>query len=157
MNEMNISKIGEVSQAEDGFSIKLKKEFRTGLTAIDGFSHLDIIWWADRLNPEFRNQLIIDKPYKKGPEKIGVFATRAEYRPNPIAVSTVYVIKIDHDNGIIYTPYIDAFPGTAVLDIKPYHPSTNITKSVSVPKWCSHWPSSMEDSASFDWEAEFNF
>ena len=43
MNEMKISKIGEVSQAEDGFSIKLKKEFSAGLTAIDGFSHLDII------------------------------------------------------------------------------------------------------------------
>jgi tRNA-Thr(GGU) m(6)t(6)A37 methyltransferase TsaA len=158
MSEIKIKAIGEVQQSEDGFVIKLKNEYKEGLAGLDGYSHLDIVWWADQTDdPEFRNRLIVDKPYKKGPARVGIFSTRSQIRPNPIALTPVYVIKIDHEQGTVYIPYIDAEPGTPVLDIKPYLPSTDIVKNVSVPEWCSHWPSSIEDSASFDWEKEFNF
>ncbi|MCP4177093.1 MAG: tRNA (N6-threonylcarbamoyladenosine(37)-N6)-methyltransferase TrmO, partial [bacterium] len=97
------------------------------------------------------------KPYKKGPDKVGVFATRSPVRPNPIALSLIYIINIDYDKGLIYIPYIDADIGTPVLDLKPYHLSTDNPASVSVPEWCSHWPKSIEQSGEFNWEAEFNF
>ena len=155
---IKITPIGDIQPVEDGFAITLKKEYKDGLTAIQGFSHLDIIWWAHNIeeNQIFDN-ILSSKPYVSGPDRIGVFATRSQIRPNPIAITPVYVLKVDYENGIIYTPYIDAEPGTPVLDIKPYHPSTNIVKSITVPEWCRHWPKNIEDSASFNWEQEFNF
>lgn len=157
MKEMKITAIGEVQETEGVFAVRLRKEYREGLLSIEGFSYLEIIWWAHRYDDEQRKTIVIDRPYKKGPEKIGVFATRSEIRPNPIAITPVYVIRIDHEEGIIYTPWIDADPGSMVLDIKPYHPSMNIVSDPAVPDWSSHWPASIEESASFDWEAEFNF
>jgi tRNA (adenine37-N6)-methyltransferase len=158
MNEMNITAIGKVQQWEDGFVIKLKNKYKEGLVGLHGYSHLNIIWWADQTDdPEYRKKLIVDKPYKKGPARVGIFSTRSQIRPNPIALTPVYVIKIDHEKGMVYIPFIDAEPDTPVLDIKPYLPSTDIVKNASVPEWCRHWPVSVEDSASFDWEEEFNF
>lgn len=158
MMNIIISEIGVINPVEDGFSITLKKEYRDGLTAVKGFTHLDVIWWAHNSEGiQYPDKNVITKPYVKGPDKIGVFATRSQIRPNPIAITPIYVVKIDYGNGIIYTPYIDTEPGTPVLDIKPYQPSTNIIKNVSVPLWCRHWPKSVEDSANFNWENEFNF
>ncbi|MBN2435529.1 MAG: SAM-dependent methyltransferase [Spirochaetes bacterium] len=155
---MKITEIGEVQSAEDGFAIQLKEEYREALTGIEGFSYLDIIWWANLTDtPDYRGILITDKPYKKGPEKLGIFATRSQIRPNPIAVTPVYVLSVNRDTGTVYTPYIDAEIGTPVLDIKPYHPCTDIVQNVSVPSWCEHWPKSVEESGEFNWEAEFNF
>ncbi len=158
MNNMNISAIGEVQRSKDGFAIKLKDEYKDGLTGLEGYSHLAILWWANQTyEPGCRKITVMDKPYKNGPDKIGIFATRSPMRPNPIALTSIYVNKIDREKGIVYTPYIDAEPDTPVLDIKPYHPSADIVKNVSTPKWCSHWPKSIEESASFNWEDEFNF
>jgi hypothetical protein len=65
------------------------------------------------------------------------------------------ILEIDHDSGAIVVPYIDAEDGTPVIDIKPYHPATDRVRDVSVPDWCSHWPKWHEDSAGFNWAAEF--
>ncbi len=154
---MELKKIGLVKQSEDGFSIVLNKEYREALVGIEGYQNLHIIWYANNLPDNPYNGYVIDKPYVKGPDKIGVFATRSQIRPNPICMSIITVLKIDVENGIIYTPYIDTFPDTPVIDIKPYLPATDIVKNVSTPKWCSHWPKCLEESAYFDWEAEFNF
>lgn len=157
MEKCMIKKIGNVKSENGIFAIQLEKEFIPGLTNIDGFQYLQVIWWG-HLNDtiEKRNVLVANKPYKKGPEKIGVFATRSDYRPNPILITTIQVLKIDYEAGIIYTPYIDAIDGTSVLDIKPYHRIERI-KECGVPTWCEHWPKYYEEAASFDWENEFNF
>ena len=78
------------------------------------------------------------KPYTKGPETIGIFATRSPARPNPIALSVAPVIDIDIAPGIIRVAYIDADDATPVLDIKPYFPATERVRDVSVPAWSSH-------------------
>ena len=158
MNNFTVSAIGEVVMSDGGFAVKLNPAFRDGLASLEGFSHVNVIWWAHNCDdPEQRASVLLEKPYKKGPEKIGVFATRSPSRPNPLAVTAVYVIRIDRKEGMIYTPYIDAEPGTPVLDIKPYSPCTDITRQCSVPAWCSHWPASIEESGDFNWEKEFNF
>ena len=155
--DFQIKPIGSINETNGDYCIKLDKEFIPGLSCIDGFSHLAVVWWGNLYDkPEFRSSLIVDKPYKKGPEKIGVFATRSPVRPNPILLTTVQVQKIDFEKGIIYTPYIDAENGTPVLDIKPYHPMERI-KSCSVPEWCDNWPLWYEDTASYDWQKVFNF
>ncbi|MBN1501845.1 MAG: SAM-dependent methyltransferase [Spirochaetes bacterium] len=155
---MELTEIGKINQQDGLFSIQLHEKYKKGLTNIEGFSLLNILWWADQTEDEaYGSDYVIRKPYVKGPESIGVFATRSQIRPNPVCITPVSVFKIDQAAGIIYTYYIDAFPGSSVIDIKPYLPSTDIAKNVSVPEWCSHWPDSIDSSADFDWEAEFNF
>jgi tRNA-Thr(GGU) m(6)t(6)A37 methyltransferase TsaA len=149
--------IGFVHVVDQTFSIRLEKEFIPGLTGVNGFSHLEIVWWGHLLDtPNNRSNLTFEKPYKKGPEKLGVFATRSPVRPNPVLTTTVAVLHIDYDKGIVFLPYIDAENGTPVLDIKPYHKLERI-KECNVPAWCNHWPAWNEDSATFNWQNEFNF
>ena len=155
--KIGIDPIGFVHRENGVFCIKLKKEMTPALTNIDGFSHLQIIWWGHLYaSEEQRSSLLNEKPYKKGPGKIGVFATRSPVRPNPVLISNVYVQKIDNEKGIIYTPYIDAEDETPVIDIKPYHKSERV-KDCTVPDWCKHWPEWDEDTADFNWEDEFNY
>jgi len=156
-NTYKIQKIGKVI-AENGFySVQLDKQFIPGLTNISGFKYLQVIWWGHlHDSPQNRASLIIDKPYKKCPDKLGVFGTRSEIRPNPILVTTIQVIKMDMEAGKIYTSYIDAENDTDVLDIKPYHLIERI-KDCEVPDWCQHWPKWYEEAATFDWQNEFNF
>lgn len=156
-NAYLIHKIGKVNAERGIFSIQLEKEFIPGLKNIDGFQYLQVIWWGHLYdNPENRANLVIEKPYKKGPDKLGVFSTRSEVRPNPILITNIQVTKIDMVAGRIYTPYIDAENGTDVLDIKPYHLSERV-KNCNVPSWCEHWPKWYEEAAAFDWQNEFNF
>lgn len=155
---MNLIEIGIVEQNTNHYFIKLHKKYVDGITSIEGFSHLKIVWWAENSEiAEYENGVIIKKPYTKGPDSVGVFATRSQIRPNPVCITTVMVKDIDYKKGIISTYFIDALPGSSVLDIKPYLPSNDIVKNFAVPSWCSHWPKNLEEAADFDWESEFNF
>lgn len=123
---------------------------------MDGFSHLNILWWFDGCDdPASRALQEIPKPYRSAPDSLGIFATRSPQRPNPLALTPVYVLGVDHKSGVIQTPFIDARDGSPVLDIKPYHPALNRVRDASVPSWCQHWPKCYEDSGEYDWSREF--
>jgi len=155
-NEFTIKAIGFVKSDNSSFSIVIADEWKSALKELDGFSHIQIVWWCHLCdNAEYRKTTISKKPYKNAPDTIGIFATRSPVRPNPLAISSVAIISIDHKNGIIKVPFIDAENGTPVIDIKPYHPATERIKEVRVPDWCDHWPKWYEDSAKFDWSSEF--
>lgn len=157
MKEFIINPVGYIKN-EKGFKIEVNKEYVKALKGLNDFKHIVIIYWFDKVdNNKCRSTLIEKKPYKKGPEELGVFATRSPLRPNPLAIETVYVIDIDEESGIIEIPYIDALNNTPVLDIKPYTPSIDKVESPIVPDWCSHWPKCYEESGKFNWEDEFNF
>ena len=152
-----ISPIGFVRKESEyeGF-LEIEKPFQKALKKLDGFSHINVLWWCHLVDNEDQRRVTeCDKPYKKAPDRVVIFATRSETRPNPIALTVVPVLSIDHKTGIIYVPFIDAENDTPIIDIKPYHPATDRIKKVSVPKWCDHWPKWYEESAEFDWEAEF--
>ena len=152
----NIKKIGTIHGRDFNFTLNLDNEYIKGLTEIKGFSHLQILWWAHAVSENDRNRLLETKPYTKGPDTIGTFATRSPLRPNPILLTTIYVQKLDLEKGIIHTPYIDADDGSPILDIKPYHLIERV-QNCQVPDWCSHWPAYYEEAGNFNWEAEFNF
>jgi len=155
---LKLNEIGHVEAYGGEFKVILDDKYKEGLKGLEGFSHLQIVWWFNGCdNSEDRSILINDKPYTKGPDKMGTFATRSPERPNPIGISVSEVKKIDYEKGIIYLTYLDAYTGTPILDIKPYTPSVDKVEKVSVPDWCSHWPKSYDDSEDFDWEKEFNF
>lgn len=155
---MQLKTIGKVECDENGFGLKLDGSYTKALKGLEGFSHVLVLWWFSGCDDErSRSTLIQSKPYAKGPEEIGTFATRSPERPNPIAVSVSGVMFIDTGNGIVGLDYIDAEPGTPILDIKPYTPSADRVENPTVPAWCSHWPGSYETSGDFDWSEEFNF
>ncbi len=157
MEKIEVSAIGKTGFHDRLFTVEIDELYRAGLMNIEGFGFLQVLWWGHLYaKPAQRRIITVDKPYKKGPDKLGVFATRSPVRPNPLLLSVIQVIRIDAKAGIIYTPYIDAEPGSPVVDIKPYHGSDRI-KNLSVPDWCKHWPEWYEDSAAFDWHKEFNF
>ena len=150
--------IGKVKNDETGAFIQLEPEYIPRLQALEGFSHINVVWWfSDCDNEKDRKELQTEQPYKGALEIMGVFATRSPARPNPIALTAAEVIGIDYDNGIIRVTFIDANNDTPVLDIKPYTPSFDRVEIPSVPAWCSEWPKSTEASGYFDWGQIFNF
>lgn len=155
---MKLEEIGHAECGNGTFRIVLEEKYRAGAEGLDGFSHLQILWWFSGCdNSGDRSVLTVDKPYKNGPETLGTFATRSPERPNPIGCSVCEVKSIDRENGVITLAYFDAFTGTPILDIKPYQPSVDRVEAPAVPAWCSHWPKDCETSGKFDWEKEFNF
>jgi len=154
--EFKLSPIGYVRAGADGFRLEIKKEYLPALKGLEGFSHVNVFWWCHLCDDkEYRTILQCEQPYKNSPAQMGIFATRSPLRPNPIALTAASILRVDYDSGVIHIPYIDAEDGTPIIDLKPYHPSADRIRDVAVPEWCSHWPKWREDSASFDWEAEF--
>ncbi|MGI6152916.1 MAG: SAM-dependent methyltransferase [Christensenellaceae bacterium] len=153
-----VKQIGIIRTGAEDAKIILDRAFAPALAGLDGFSHLNLLWWFSECDDNAsRNALQEKTPYKKAPAVLGTFATRSPRRPNPLALFCVEICYIDMENAVIGITYTDAADGSPVLDIKPYTPSLDRVGSPEVPAWCAHWPQSMEDSGSFDWAQEFNF
>ena len=88
-------------------------ELEEGLTDIEGFSHLFIIWVFDRAAGY---DLLATPPADSRPH--GVFATRAPRRPNPIGLTVVELLR--REGPRLHVRGIDMLDGTPILDIKPY-------------------------------------
>ena len=158
MENYKVNPIGWIRCREEGTFIELEKAYIPALKGLDGFSHLNVIWWFSGFDDEqSRSLLQCEQPYKGAPERMGIFATRSPLRPNPIALTASEVIHIDYETGVIQIAFIDADNNTPVLDIKPYTPSFDRIETPGVPGWCSSWPVSSEASAEFDWESVFLF
>lgn len=150
-----VREIGTVEAAQGEWRIRFRPEVKKALTGLEGFSHLQVYWWAHLLDSvEMRSLTVTEKPYKRGPDSLGIFATRSPARPNPIAMTVVPVTWIDAAEGILGIAYIDAENGTPVLDVKPYYGMERV-KDYALPSWCAHWPAWYEDAGDFDWAAEF--
>lgn len=158
MTEYKIFPVGRIHNSEEGTIIELQNQYIPALKGLEGFSHIQVIWWFSHCDNEAsRSTLQENQPYKNSPKVMGTFAMRTPLRPNPIALTTTEVLHIDEENGRLQIAYIDAANDSPVLDIKPYTPSLDRIESPKVPTWCSHWPKSSEESADFPWENEFNF
>jgi tRNA (adenine37-N6)-methyltransferase len=155
--EYTIRPIGNVQVQGELYTINLEKEYFSGLTHIEGFSHLWIMWWAHLSDqPEARNRFMAKNVFKNAPSETGVFASRTPERPNPIMFSLIKLESIDIENGILTTSFIDAENGSPVLDIKPYFPMERIRKC-HTPTYYRHWPQWSEDAENFNWKDELSF
>lgn len=158
MAHFEVFPIGKIKNSESGSFIQIEPAYIPALTGLEGFSHINVIWWFSKFDTkEARSVLQTPQPYKNAPETMGVFATRSPVRPNPIALTAVEVMDIDYQTGLIQIAYIDADDATPVLDLKPYTPSLDRAQTPAVPQWCCDWPQSIEQSAYFAWEEVFNF
>ena len=88
-------------------------ELERGLTDIEGFSHLYVLWVFDR-SEGF--ELMVTPPTDERPH--GVFATRSPRRPNPIGLTVVQVLS--REGRRVHVRGVDMLEGTPILDIKPY-------------------------------------
>ena len=93
--------------------IEIQPDLEQGLTDIEGFSHLFIIWAFHKADG---CSLLGTPPSDNRPH--GVFATRSPRRPNPIGLTVVELL--DRDGPRLRVRGVDMLDGTPVLDIKPY-------------------------------------
>ena len=105
--------------------IIFEPEFRNpdAIRGLEDFSHLWLIWNFSQSKPT--ESLTVRPPRLGGNKRMGVFATRSPFRPNPIGLSCVKIerIEIDADLGpIISVLSADLMDGTPIYDIKPYIP-----------------------------------
>ncbi len=101
-------------------------EFRNpdALRGLEGFSHLWLIWVFDRA-ARAQWSPTVRPPRLGGNARLGVFATRSPFRPNPVGLSVVELAGIEEtaDRGpVLHIRGADLMDGTPVLDIKPYLP-----------------------------------
>jgi tRNA-Thr(GGU) m(6)t(6)A37 methyltransferase TsaA len=94
-------------------TLEIFEAFAIGLTDIEGFSHLYLLWEFDRAGGF---DLIGTPPTDTRPH--GVFATRSPRRPNPIALTVVELLR--RDGRMLEVRGVDMLDGTPILDIKPY-------------------------------------
>jgi len=94
------------------------------LRGMDGFSHLWLIWEFSE-NKEAGWSPTVRPPRLGGNQRVGVFATRSPFRPNPIGLSCVKLEGVDlstPDGPVLFVSGADLVDGTPILDIKPYLP-----------------------------------
>jgi tRNA (adenine37-N6)-methyltransferase len=93
--------------------LEIRPELEAGLTDIEGFSHLYVLWVFDRAEGY---SLHATPPTDTRPH--GVFATRSPRRPNPIALTVVRLLR--REGRKLFVHGVDMVDGTPILDIKPY-------------------------------------
>lgn len=92
------------------------------LRGLDGFSHLWLIWQFSEVKQDGWHPTV-RPPRLGGNTRMGVFATRSPYRPNPIGLSCVKLERVELDTPqgpTLYVSGADLMDGTPILDIKPY-------------------------------------
>ena len=151
--------IGEVKADERSgvFQVQVFTPFRDALQQLVSFSHVIVFWWADgHDNPQDRAILTTELPYARG-LNAGVFACRSEYRPNPICITTMPILGLDEETGVLTLPWIDARDGSPVIDLKPYIPVSDRIRDFSVAEWMRTWPEWMEDAGAYFAENPIDF
>lgn len=97
------------------------------LRGLDGFSHIWLLWCFSQ-HAEKDWQPTVRPPRLDGSSRLGVFATRSPFRPNPIGLSLVRLDGIDletPEGPILRVSGPDLLDGTPLFDIKPYLPYTD--------------------------------
>ena len=110
-------------------TVVFEPEYRNpdALRGLEGFSHLWLIWkFSEAVTEEWSPT--VRPPRLGGNTRLGVFATRAPYRPNPIGLSSVKLIGIEKTEElgtVLKISGADLMDGTPIYDIKPYLPYTD--------------------------------
>lgn len=147
-NQITLYPVGRVvADAERGhFRLQIEEPYRPALRGLGSCTHAIVLWWAAEAARD--GDLVVDLPYAPG-RRSGVFANRSEARPNPIALTTSFILAVDEAAGTVDLAWIDAFDGSPVLDIKPYLPMSDRVLSAEYPQWLQGFPGSLEEAAEF--------
>ncbi len=88
--------------------------------AVRGLEGFDYCWliWGFSLNPSDPRHLTVRPPRLGGNERVGVFASRSPFRPNPLGLSCVRIGSVEA--GVLKVYGADLADGTPIYDVKPY-------------------------------------
>ena len=106
--------------------IVFEKEYQNeqAFRGLEGFSHIWVIWQFSKAIREDWSPTV-KPPRLGGNKRMGVFATRSPFRPNPIGLSCLKldsIVKDEKDGIVLNVSGIDMMDGTPIYDIKPYLP-----------------------------------
>ena len=106
-------------------TVVFEPEYRNpdALRGLEGFSHLWLIWEFSANSGNGEWQPTVRPPRLGGNERMGVFATRSPFRPNPLGLSCVEIDSIESDTPdgpLIHVKGADLMDMTPIYDIKPY-------------------------------------
>ena len=122
----------EIKHRKAVSKIILFKKLTKALDGIKDFSHLFIIFYMHKISKNERKFLKVHPRGRTDLPLLGVFSTRTPYRPNPIGVTLVKLVR--KKGNVLIVRGLDAWNGTPVLDIKPFD-YWDIAKKIRVPKW----------------------
>ncbi len=110
--------------------IIINKRFADSLDGIEGYSHIIVVYWMDRI----KDYLVKHRPQgNPGVPVVGIFACRCPQRPNPIAITTVRLLG--RRRNVLTVIGLDVLDGTPVIDIKPYWPQYDKAGNAKIPRW----------------------
>ena len=109
--------------------IILEPEYRNPQVykGIEEFSHIWLLWEFSEAKKEHWSATV-KPPRLGGKKRMGVFATRAPFRPNNIGLSCVKLDRVEQDEKdgpVLWVAGVDLLDGTPIYDIKPYIPLTD--------------------------------
>jgi len=110
----------------------LDTNMEEALEGLEEFSHIIVVFWMHKV-PQERD--IPTKVHPRGRQNlplVGLFATRAPYRHNPIGISVV--ILLERQKNVLKVEGLDAIDGTPIIDIKPYLPRDTVADA-TFPGW----------------------
>lgn len=113
--------------------IVLNPAYEEALTGLEDYSHLYVLFWLSRVRKAQRRMMKIHPKSRQDLPLVGVFATRTQYRPNPIGLTMVNVLE--RNDNVLRVKGLDALNGTPVIDIKPISPRHEFPKQFRVPNW----------------------
>lgn len=113
--------------------IVVHEDLVDGLAGIEAWSHLIVLFWMPQTRP-WPGPLLTHPRHRDDLPLIGVFAGRGRERPNPIGLAVVELLR--RQGNVLSVRALDAFDGTAVLDIKPYD-AYDIVERPRAPHWWS--------------------
>ena len=137
LDAFKVYPIGYIHRSEDEMWLEILPEFRPALKQLEHFSHITVLFWADRHGEAAdRNgfDLQVEPPYAPG-KLTGIFATRSEFRPNPILSTPCKIESLDQEQGTIHVNKIDGLDCSPILDIKGYFPVMDRVRDAVIPDW----------------------
>lgn len=113
--------------------IHVEPAFQAALDGIEDFSHLTVLFWLSQVSDEQRSIRKLHPRDRLELPLTGVLATHSQYRPNPIGMTTVELLR--REGTVLVVKGLDALDGTPVLDVKPWSSGMAPDGAVRLPEW----------------------
>lgn len=125
--------VGTVEKTKGSTSIRILDKYVPALKGLDGWSHVNVLYWFDRNDTPAKRSILQVHPRGNSKNPLtGVFACRSPVRPNLIALTVCKVLSVE--GNVVKVDTIDAFDKTPVLDLKPVITS-DAPRDAKAPSW----------------------
>jgi len=143
MSEIKLNPIGVVHNEikKTGFhdhqnivsEVEIDEKWTELLDGIEEFSHIVVLFWMHAVPPDSPKPTKVHPRGRADLPLVGLFATRAPQRPNPVGLTIVKLLK--RSGNVLTVQGLDAINGTPVIDIKSYMIPKIARNEIRMPKW----------------------